>query len=284
MVVCCADFGLSSGKDNSIQYYQKNGIQYFKILSMNFNLNYKNNIIPTKGMRTKNSDSQDNKMNKNNYVINYYSNIKKRRYIKKEKIKFLILFKCLIIQNLICPFLSSYIIKLKTSVDTNNFYNIINLNNINPPEVYVNSQLVSADISGIYLKVQLSGTNDEVKLVWSNVISKYTRILNDNIFEPFFEMTTNAENILHELTTILVIQQKPVNAEELFKDCNIIKSIDFQEFNMSIITNMKGMFHSCTSLEEIHKFDPTNVEDLSYLFYDCESLSSIEYKSNTLGY
>ena len=54
-----------------------------------------------------------------------------------------------------------------------------------------------------------------------------------------------------------------INISRLFQDCQIIKSIDFDEFDMSDIKDISYMFDSCISLENITSFEPNNAEDMT---------------------
>ena len=45
--------------------------------------------------------------------------------------------------------------------------------------------------------------------------------------------------------------------------------------NTTNVTNMSGMFYSCTSLTTVPLFDTSNVIRMATMFYDCRSLTSI---------
>ena len=58
-----------------------------------------------------------------------------------------------------------------------------------------------------------------------------------------------------------------------------LKSIDFANIDASNVTNMRGMFNDCYFLGEIENlgvFDTSQVTDISYLFYNCSSLSELD--------
>ena len=92
----------------------------------------------------------------------------------------------------------------------------------------------------------------------------------------------NSENSKFESTYAEFIDQKNItlNAENMFKDCKVIETIDFIDFDISRIYNMKNMFYSCESLTHVYHFYPENVEDFSFLFYNCYELTYIEFNNS----
>ena len=56
-----------------------------------------------------------------------------------------------------------------------------------------------------------------------------------------------------------------------------IESIDFSNFDLSLITSFVKAFYGCNSLKSI-KFSNniTSILDLQYMFYGCSSLESID--------
>ena len=94
------------------------------------------------------------------------------------------------------------------------------------------------------------------------------------------------------------------NLSSMFKGCEIIKAIDFTNFNTNEVTNMSNMFLCCSSLESINlskciaqkvtnmqsmfsgcsklrsvnltEFFAPNVTNMSEMFKDCKSLKTID--------
>ena len=65
----------------------------------------------------------------------------------------------------------------------------------------------------------------------------------------------------------------------MFDNCFNLKSVQFDSFDTSSVTNMSHLFYNCSSLETIDygsKFKTDIVEDLSYFFFNCSSLLSID--------
>ena len=66
----------------------------------------------------------------------------------------------------------------------------------------------------------------------------------------------------------------------LFKNCEIIETVDFKYFNLQNIIKISHLFDSCVSLTKINAFGPTAAQDMSFLFYNCISLTTIDYETS----
>ena len=66
----------------------------------------------------------------------------------------------------------------------------------------------------------------------------------------------------------------------MFYHCKSLTSLDLSSFNTAAVTNMKGMFWSCslTSLD-LSSFNTKNVTNMYYMFYGCSSLTSLDVSS-----
>ena len=64
----------------------------------------------------------------------------------------------------------------------------------------------------------------------------------------------------------------------MFEGCNSLKFINFLNFDTSNILDMNITFHGCSSLESIDlsKFDTSKVTNMGHMFYNCSSLKSID--------
>ena len=82
----------------------------------------------------------------------------------------------------------------------------------------------------------------------------------------------------------LVLKNEITHIEGLFKNSDVIETIDFSGFKLDKFENLSHLFDSCTSLTSIKGFAPDNAKDLSYLFHNCISLKDIEYNSTFKGY
>ena len=64
----------------------------------------------------------------------------------------------------------------------------------------------------------------------------------------------------------------------MFNSCSSLTSLDLSNFNTSKVTNMDGMFSGCSSLTslDLSNFDTSNVTDMSGMFDSCSSLTSLD--------
>ena len=64
----------------------------------------------------------------------------------------------------------------------------------------------------------------------------------------------------------------------MFYACTSLTSLDFSNFDTSIVTNMSEMFESCTNIRTINlsNFDTSNVTDMNFMFGRCFSLTSLD--------
>ncbi len=70
---------------------------------------------------------------------------------------------------------------------------------------------------------------------------------------------------------------------KMFDYCSNITEIDFTNFDVSNVTNMFGMFDSCSNLISINlgdNFDTSNVTNMVGMFYECSSLTSLNLGNN----
>ena len=65
---------------------------------------------------------------------------------------------------------------------------------------------------------------------------------------------------------------------QMFKNINIIKSIDLSNFDSSQITDISEMFSNCNNLRAINfkNFNTISVQSMEYLFYNCVALTSLD--------
>lgn len=70
---------------------------------------------------------------------------------------------------------------------------------------------------------------------------------------------------------------KVTNMNNMFSNCNKLKTIDLSNFNTSNVTDMSYMFYYCTNLTpiDVSSFDTSNVTNMSYMFYDIFALETL---------
>ena len=74
------------------------------------------------------------------------------------------------------------------------------------------------------------------------------------------------------------------NMRGMFFKCDELESTgDLSNWDVSNVTDMRGMFFACEELKsvgDISKWDVSNVEDMRCMFYDCESFNQDLSKLN----
>ena len=165
--------------------------------------------------------------------------------------------------------------------DTSENRRILKGNNLNSKNMisfnsslsnYLNDQNLTAKNQANKNNSLSSLFNKKRNLPLSNLVEMGSIPINTQNLIPF-----NPEEIdTTEATEEIIISE--LNGESMFKSCTFIDSVDFSYFDMSIITNMAHMFED-SSVISISGFNPINTEDVSYLFSNCISLSSIDYKN-----
>ena len=119
--------------------------------------------------------------------------------------------------------------------------------------------------------------------------TKITLTVNQNniIVMSWNEPLTSCKNMFQWCDSIVSIDFSNFdtslinNTVSMFSGCTSLESIKFTNFNFSKIQDMSGMFSSCYKLQSIDLsyFNSSFVQDMSYMFVDCISLNSINVKS-----
>ena len=123
----------------------------------------------------------------------------------------------------------------------------------------------------IKTKLQPSNKNSTIRNI---LIKKILNIRND--IRDLEKFCYNCVNLIdfksqHYVTNI-------ISTREMFKYCESITEINFENFYTKQTTNMYGMFSYCTSLANIDffSFNTFLVNDMSYMFYNCKSLVNLK--------
>ena len=88
------------------------------------------------------------------------------------------------------------------------------------------------------------------------------------------------------LTTIEGIEYlntaKVTNMNNMFDNCESLKSLDLTKFNTENVTSMKFMFGACTTLTslDVSNFNTAKVTDINYMFSNCSALTTIYASDN----
>ena len=69
-----------------------------------------------------------------------------------------------------------------------------------------------------------------------------------------------------------------VDMSNMFKNCKILKNITFGNKKIERVKNMESMFYGCESLStlDLSKFDTNSVTTMENLFYECNRLTSLD--------
>ena len=64
----------------------------------------------------------------------------------------------------------------------------------------------------------------------------------------------------------------------MFYECNSLQSLDVSSFDTSEVTDMSYMFYKCNSLySDFSSFDTSKVTDFSGMFYNCPTDFVLSY-------
>ena len=188
----------------------------------------------------------------------------------------------MIIANLLLPIISDLSINIRIYLYFSScYYRIINIKNIGEPsEIYVDSDKIETKsniqyyYSNDYLYIRRTNSYSyyNIKLVWK------TEISNDDIM-PSSETKTDiliGDTMTQEISTANIYEPEKVinyipknftlNASHMFYGCTSIQTIDFTDFDTTIIYNMSYMFYNCERLIEVKNLSPINVQNMSYSF------------------
>ena len=108
--------------------------------------------------------------------------------------------------------------------------------------------------------------------------------LPDRIFLDNEEMT-NIEKIYDFSDSTIIVKliwyNEFTNMSSLFSKCYNILTVDFSQFNSSLVNDMSQMFYQCYNLKEINfqNFNTTKVENMNSMFLYCSSLISLDISS-----
>ena len=197
----------------------------------------------------------------------------------------------MIIVNLLLSIISDLSINMRI-YSSSSYYRIINIKNIGEPsEIYVDSDKIETRsniqyyYSNDYLIIESYNRyySYNIKLVWK------TEISNDDIM-PNSETITDiliGDTMTQEISTANIYEPEKVinyipknftlNASHMFDGCSSIQTIDFTDFDTTIIYNMSYMFYNCKRLTQVKNLSPINVQNMSYSFCFCHSLTKIDF-------
>ena len=172
--------------------------------------------------------------------------MKKKNFTKKSKYKKLVSHKIKSTKNKFENIKSKYIVqKIFENLTEKKTLKIIRRN-----KILHNNLEISIDNYKKFSQIEIEITPEE---------NKYGKFININKNEDIYfhiyfnegtkEIKKNYSNENEKIKKIKIIIDYPVvSFNSLFKECDCIKSISFIKFNRSNINNMSNMFYRCRSL------------------------------------
>ena len=102
----------------------------------------------------------------------------------------------------------------------------------------------------------------------------FASVYSSSMFEGFINLISI--NFNNNFNT-----SKATSANEMFKNCKSLTSLDLSNFNTSNVTSMYDMFSECSSLTnlDLSSFNTSNVTDMTWMFKYCPSLTSLDLSS-----
>ena len=145
----------------------------------------------------------------------------------------------------------------------------INLDENNNPKIeYINGTENKTKLEGEKYALFKIKTKEEktVYLYCSDVENKKNK--------GIFEETTHIS-----ISVIACDIENVENMSYMFSDCENLKELDIKNFNTTKVTNMVCMFFNCSSLTKLEfkqNFNTSNVTDMGNMFSDCISLENLD--------
>ena len=148
-----------------------------------------------------------------------------------------------------------------------------------------NSNFIKGNNQSISLIYKISKDDSKVKIFGQDFVKhnyKKCKIIYQNKefeLKEYLEINKN-KNKDEKIEIKLVILSNLTNMSNMFYYCsNLISVPDISKIDTSFVYYMHSVFSHCSSLSQIDnnisKWNISNVEDISYLFYSCSSLKSL---------
>lgn len=117
-----------------------------------------------------------------------------------------------------------------------------------------------------------------------NALGDVTNIYNNFLIKNYVGLFKNWKNI-YKIDSNVVFMYESIesgtNYDEMFKGCDKLENIDFNNWNTRNIENFSGLFASCSELRNLNLnfFDTRNAKDMSYMFSDCLNIETLNIMS-----
>ena len=166
---------------------------------------------------------------------------------------------------------SSYILKhIFKNLQKNKFFLLIKYNKVVQKRLNININDYN-ECCKIEIEIELKSSCCNI----INVPEEYKPYYHIYINNNEKDIKDNDLNVNGKIEIKIDYQVKSLN--ELFKNCEKIKSIYFKKFYRTNINNMSKMFYGCSSLKELNlsNFNTKNVTNMSHMFYNCSSIEQL---------
>ena len=157
------------------------------------------------------------------------------------------------------------------------FFKVSNSSELNNAEIK-NEILIT--IQGKYLKILNEGYNIKPIIV---LLNGYEVNIQDNEIQ----IPDSGKNSINNVT--MKWNRTVEDCSYMFYNLTLITYIDLSKFDFSLVTSTVMMFGNCLKLQSITFPDNINennnyIRDMSYMFYNCKALNSIDLSSLYLNY
>ena len=155
-----------------------------------------------------------------------------------------------------------------------------------PDKIYIN-EINQSEIKSFYFFNQ---TNNEIKLVWKNIINSTACMfsgcnkINEIDLSNFdTSLVTDMKYMFLECNSLTSLNLSNINTSQvtnmndIFARCEKLNSIDLSNFDTSQVTNMYGMFYACENVLflDLSKFNTSQVTIMEHMFCGCEKITSL---------
>lgn len=130
------------------------------------------------------------------------------------------------------------------------------------------------DLSEYYTSTISSGTTAAGG--WKDTIKKMPAFTNDgtNCSYMFYDCTSTIIDLSNFNTSSVT------NMEGMFRSCSKVEGLNLSTFNTQNVTNMKNIFSGCSKLQTItHNLNMSNVDNMEGMFGNCTSLREVDFSN-----
>ena len=156
------------------------------------------------------------------------------------------------------------------------FFEVSNSSELNDAEI---KSEILITIQGKYLKILNEGYNIKPNLIFL----KGNEV---NIQDNEIKIPDNQKNNINNIT--MKWNRTIDDCSYMFYNLTLITYIDLSKFNFSLVTSTKMMLGNCIKLKSITFPDIINecnsIRDMSYMFYNCQILVSIDLSKLYINY